>query len=355
MAGNQNVCRMLHHPTSGSQEMRKVSLVLLTAALLTVLAACQKSEEYAAADAAATAEVASAPAAGMAMEASAPAELAKAVGGNAYEADAAVEAQEEPVTAAQMSSSAATYEDGQRKFVRTANASFRVKDVYQSAIAIENIAAGQGGFVVNNQIAAQVERVSRYPIGNAKLLELAEYTVRGNLTVRVPSDKTQDFLRALINQIEFLDQRNFEARDVQFEMLRKQLEFIRNQEAQKQLGTLSTAPGRISDKANVIESQNSARAGRDEAAVLQKEIEDKVAFSTISLSLYQLSKVRKTEIDDVDAVAKNIRPGFFHRLLSSASTGWYGLLDIVVALFAVWPLWLLIALVIVAIRRFRKK
>lgn len=338
--------------------MRKVSLVLLTAAVLIVLAACQKTEEYpageAAADASATAEMASAPAADMAMDAAAPAELAKAVSSDAFEEDAN-RVSVEPVTAAQMTSSAATYEDGQRKFVRTANANFRVKDVYNSAIAIENIAAGQGGFVVNNQIAAEVERVSRYPIGNAKLLELAEYTVRGQLTVRVPSDKTQEFLRALINQIEFLDQRNFEARDVQFEMLRKQLEAIRNQEAQKQLGALSTAPGRISDKANVIGSQNNARASRDEAMVLQKEIEDKVAFSTISLGLYQLSKVRKTEIDDVDAVAKNIRPGFFHRLLNSASTGWYALLDIVVALFAVWPLWLLIAAMIYAIRRFRKK
>ena len=255
----------------------------------------------------------------------------------------------------QLVSSATSYVDAQRKFVRTANADFRVRDVYESAIAIENIVAKLDGFVVNNQIGANVDRVNRYPIGNAKLMELAEYTVRGNLTVRVPSDKTQDFLRAMVTQIEFLDQRNFEARDVQFELLRKQLEFLRNQEAQKQLGDLSTSPGKIADKAAVISGQNDAKANRDEAAVVQKEVEDKVAFSTISLSLYQLSKVRKTEMDDVDAIAKAIRPGFFSRLFSAFSTGWYGLLDIVIELFSLWPLWLAAGLGIFAIRRYRNR
>ncbi|MEO6172542.1 MAG: hypothetical protein ABIP02_05435, partial [Arenimonas sp.] len=107
--------------------------------------------------------------------------------------------------------------------------------------------------------------------------------------------------------------------------------------------------------AMVISGQNDAKASRDEAAVMQKEVEDKVAYSTISLSLYQLSKIRKTEIDDVDAIAKAIRPSFFNRLFNSVSSGWYGLLDIVVELFAVWPLWLAIVLGFVAIKRFRKK
>lgn len=331
--------------------MRKATLTLLSATLIFVLGACSKSEE------AGKESAASYPAAVLMEQAASDAALASEPAARMDDNAAGMfnQASEEPVSTAQMTSSAASYVDGERKFVRTANADFRVKDVYQSAIAIENIVSGQGGFVVANQISAQIDRTSRYPIGNAKLLELAEYTVRGNLTVRVPSDKTQDFLRALIAQIEFLDQRNFEARDVQFELLRKQLEFLRNQDAQKQLGDLNTSPGKIADKASIISSQNAVKASRDEAAVLQKEVEDKVAFSTISLSLYQLSKIRKTEMDDVDAIAKAIRPGFFSRLFSAASRGWYGLLDIVVELFALWPLWLAVVFGLLAIKRFRKK
>lgn len=335
--------------------MRKITAGLLSAALVVVLAACSKTEE-AATDVASSEKAAYAGAPAEAAADDAAMASSPALREVSAEADAAFEeASKQQVTSEQITSSATSYEDGQRKFVRTANANFRVKDVYQSAIAIENIVANQGGFVVANQINANVDRVNRYSIGDAKLVELAEYTVHGNLTVRVPSNKTQDFLRAMITQVEFLDQRNFEARDVQFELLRKQLEFLRNQEAQKQLGDLSTSPGKIADKAAIISGQNNTKAARDEAVVLQKEVEDKVAFSTISLSLYQLSKIRKTELDDVDAIAKAIRPGFFKRLSSAFSTGWYGLLDIVIDLFAIWPLWLAIGLAVFAVKRFRKK
>lgn len=338
--------------------MRKIIFTLLSATLMVVLAACAKTDESASSAAAeapaeykaANDEVRMEAAADMAAGAAAPQASSREEVGELDK-----QAASEQVTATQLTSSATSYVDGERKFVRTANADFRVKDVYQSAIAIENIVSNLQGFVVTNQISSNVERVNRYPIGDAKLLELAEYTVRGNLTVRVPSGKTQDFLRALVSQIDFLDQRNFQAHDVQFELLRKQLEFLRNQEAQRQLGDLSTSPGKIADRAAVISGQSNAKASRDEAAVVQKEVEDKVAFSTINLSLYQLSKVRKTEIDDVDAIAKAIRPGFFKRLFAAFSTGWYGLLDIVVELFALWPLWLAIGFGLVAIKRYRGK
>ncbi len=335
--------------------MRKIMVALLLAALVVFLVACSKSDESSPASIESAAgeseSMMAADAAAPASRAAMSEELAKTASNN----DASAQATSEPVSVEQLTSSAASYVDTERKFVRTADAEFRVKDVYQSAIAIENIVAKQGGFVLSNQIKADTDNVNRYHIGNAKLLELAEYTVRGNLSVRVPSDKTQDFLRALITQIDFLDQRNFEARDVQFDLLRKQLEFLRNQEAQKQLGDLSTAPGRISDKAAVISGQNDTKANRDEATVVQKEVEDRVAFSTINLSLYQLSKVRKTEIDDVDAIAKASRPGFFNRLFSAISVGWYGFLDFVISLFAIWPLWLAIGFGVFAIKRFRKK
>ena len=334
--------------------MRKIMVALLSAALVVGLVACAKTEESAPAYAdSAAGESATMDAADAAAPAGAPAmseELAKSAS-----IDGSGQATSEAVSVEQLTSSATSYVDSERKFVRTADAQFRVKDVYQSAIAIENIVANQGGFVLSNQVKADTDNVNRYRIGNAKLLELAEYTVRGNLSVRVPSDKSQDFLRALITQIDFLDQRNFNAHDVQFDLLRKQLEFLRNQEAQKQLGDLSAAPGRMSDKAAVISGQNDAKANRDEATVVQKEIEDRVAFSTINLSLYQLSKVRKTEIDDVDAIAKASRPGFFNRLSSVISVGWYGFLDIVISFFAIWPLWLAIGFGIFIIKRFRKK
>jgi hypothetical protein len=257
------------------------------------------------------------------------------------------------VDAAQVSSSASTYKDGERKFIRTAQAQFRVKDVYGSSLAIEDVAAQQGGFVVDNGITADTTRIERRPAGNGKLLELAEYQVRGNLTVRVPSDNTQAFLRAIASQMEFLDRRSFQAADAQFDLLRQQLARQREEEAQRELGDAIRGGDRLDRKADVISARNDARAQRDEALIQQKQYLDRVDFSTITLTLYQAPKLRQTELVDTDAVFRQHAQGFFSRMFDALRTGWYGILDLVVALTAAWPLWLMIGLVVYGIRRWR--
>lgn len=334
----------------------------LTAMLSLSIAACSK-QDSAAESSAVQSEMAadrSADATGGAMPASAPmpqearakasAEEDSVADFEAQISDAAVQT-DTRVAPAQVSSSANAYDDGQRKFVRTANAQFRVKDVYDSALAIEDVAAKEGGFVVANDISAQTFNVRRRPAGDGRLIELAEYTVRGTLTVRVPSENTQTFLRAIAKQMEFLDQRSFAAADVQFQMLRQQLAYQREQQAQQDLGQIAAGGGRIDMKADVISARTGAKLQRDEALIQQKEFEDKVAFSTISLSLYQLSKIRQTEMIDAEAVFQKHSPGFFTRLLDALRVGWYGLLDLLLALLHVWPLWLFVLAVVIGVRR----
>ena len=329
----------------------------LTAVLSLTIAACNRQESPA--ESTSMQQSADKAMAG-AMPASAPvAEKAAAEADAASDAAAGLETRRsEPqvetattVDAAQISSSAATFDDGQRKFIRTAQAQFRVKDVYNSAMAIEDVAAQQGGFVVDNDISAQTLSVQRRPAGDGKLLELAEYTVRGTLTVRVPSAKTQAFLRAIAAQMEFLDQRGFDAADAQFQMLRQQLAYQREQQAQQELGQAMLSGDRLDRKAEVIAARTGSKMQRDEALIQQKEFEDRVAFSTINLSLYQLSKIRQTEMVDVEAVFEKHSPGFFWRLFSALRVGWYGLLDLLLVVLQVWPLWVAVGLGLYALRR----
>ncbi|KAF1709078.1 DUF4349 domain-containing protein [Pseudoxanthomonas sacheonensis] len=333
---------------------RHLFRVTLCTSLIVLLIACSKREQAAEAS---MDSAASAPAA-------APAMVTEAAVGAAAPAPAERRLREDasadapstaPPTQAQLSSSAATYTDAQRKFIRTAQASFRVKDVYQSALAIEDAVAAQGGFVVRNEIAADVQEVQRRPKGDGKLIELAEYTVRGNLSVRVPSDKAQAFLRSIVNQMEFLDRRNFDAADAQFAMLRQQLAYQRSQETQQELGQATQQGGKLGQKVESIAARSDAKSSRDEALVAQKEFEDRVAFASIDLSLYQLSKIRQTELTDVEAVFEANGPGFFTRLGSSLRIGWYGVLEAFIQTIKLWPLWLLLLFGYAGYRRFRKK
>ena len=326
-----------------------------TAALLLTIAACSRQQN--APELAAMSESADMATAGAA-PASAPEprqEAAKAAGDAA--ADAASDNSEPQIETdarvdpGQVSSTAATFDDGQRRFIRTAQAQFRVKDVYSSALAIEDVAAQQGGFIVNNNVSAQTMNTQRRPAGNGKLIELSEYTVRGNLVVRVPSAKTQAFLRAIASQMEFLDQRSFDAADAQFQLLRQQLAYQREQQAQQELGQAVQSGDRLDRKADVIGARTGAKLQRDEALIQQKEFEDKIDFSTINLSLYQLSKIRQTEMIDVEAVFQKHSPGFFTRLFDAMRVGWYGVLDLFIGLMNVWPLWLIVGLGLYGLRR----
>jgi hypothetical protein len=259
------------------------------------------------------------------------------------------------VAASQLASDILAQTDPQRRFIRTAMADFQVRDVYRTALAIEDEVAKQGGFVVDNDIQAQVQRVQSRPIGNGKRLELSEYRLQGALTVRVPSERTQVFLRAIAAQMEFLDRRNFNARDAQFDLLRQQLARQRAQDEQQELGDAVRAGGKLGDKADAIQARGAARTSRDEALIAQKEFEDRVAFSTITLSLRQDVQVRTAERVDVDAVFRDNGPGFFSRLGDALAVGWRGGQQVVVALAALWPLWLVVLAMAVGWRRWRRK
>jgi hypothetical protein len=258
------------------------------------------------------------------------------------------------VASDQLQSSAASYTDARRRFIRSASARFEVADVYATALAIEDEVAAQGGFVVGNEINAQTQDVRRRPIGDERLLELTEYTLHGELTVRVPSEKTQSFLRAIASRMAFLDSRSFEAEDAQFEILRQQLAAQRAQQAQQQLGVAVDDGGKLGQKVDAIQARGAAGAARDQALLAMKEFEDRIEFSTIALSLHQPSQVRKAVLTDVEAVFRDNEPGFFRRLGESLRVGWQGALDLVVVLARLWPLWLIAAMAYSLLRYWRR-
>ncbi len=256
--------------------------------------------------------------------------------------------------AQQMGSSAATFVDGERKFIRKASARFNVKDVYVAALGIEDTVASHGGFVVRNDINTVKVNSESHPVGDGKLLELSEYRVQGQLTVRVPSAKTQEFLRAIVGHIVFLDQRSFSAHDAQFDLLRRQLDAIRSQETQRDLGDAIEEGGKLSHRTDAIATRNGVKAERDAALLEKKEFEDQVAFSTIQLDLYQQSKVVQAERVDINEMFKKARPGFFTRMGEKLSGGWNGLLDFVLVLVGIWPVLLIGGVVAAAVWRIRR-
>ena len=239
------------------------------------------------------------------------------------------------------------------KFVLTANARFRVKDVYDAAIEIENMAYGLDGFIVKNQISTQNYGINDYPQENDTLLRISRYARYSELIVRVPAANAQAFLRKLTTVIQYLDQREFFAQDVQFEILREQLAYKRNQEIQQKFGQ-AAARSSNENRVDAIDHQRDTMLTRDNAIVDRAILNDKVAYSTIHLTIYEPEAISQEKIANLDAITEKNQPGFFNRLSDALSTGWYGFLDCIILISVLWPL-ALIAIVVIAIVIFARR
>lgn len=274
----------------------------------------------------------------------------------AAKTDAQSPAGEQPMQSrptAQQMVSAAVQDDGTRRFIRTAQVQFRTRDVYRTAMTLEDRVAALGGFVTDNDITGDVERTQTQPDGAGHLIDLETYTVRGTLTVRVPTDRLQGFLRALADQMDVLVNRRYEARDAQFELLRQQLAQQRAQATQQALAANAQQAGKQGERTQTLIEQANQQAARDEARLAQKEYEDRIAFATVQLSFYQAPQVRQRVRADVDSIARHAGPGFFVQAAHGVRAGWDSLLQVLVWVVRLWPLWLVAGAVLLWRRRLR--
>ncbi len=255
----------------------------------------------------------------------------------------------------QLVSSATSYTDATHKFIRTANLRIQVRDVYASAIGIEDTAASHGGFVIKNEIKSTQPNMRSFRSADGSYKNVHEYSIDGNLTLRVPSEKMQAFLRALVTHVVFLDQRNFAARDVQFDLLRKQLAMTREHETQNELAEAIGRGGKLFQMTEAITARSTLKETRDEAIVERKELEEQVAFSTIELYLYQPAKTVLSKAVDDGALYAIYEAGLGERLGEKLRGGWDDLTGFVLGLIGAWPLLLSLGLGLAAFRRWRRQ
>lgn len=256
------------------------------------------------------------------------------------------------VSPGDMQSSVGTSSDPARRFVVTANVRFQVKDVYQTALSIEDAAAAEGGFTVSNEIRQQAGTERVQSMSGGRLLKISEYTPVAELVVRVPAARTQAFLRGLASRMEFMDQRDLRAVDVQFDELRQRMAAQRASQTQAKVDDAATG-----DDAKPGDKLDAARAGHrlamsaDEAELRRRELEDRVAFSTITLNFYQPPQLRQQTLPDTQTAMRDAGPGFWPRIGQALGSGWRGLLEVLVVIAHAWPLWLVIAVALVLARR----
>lgn len=255
-----------------------------------------------------------------------------------------------------MSSSAAVEKkDSNRKFVRTADLRFKVKDVAKSTYAIENIVSKNGGFVTFTDLKSSITEKSETKVSQDSTLETTHFTVENTLTFRVPNTQLDTVLKSMVKQVAFLDSRQIKADDVSLQLLSNKLVQKRLNAHQKRLENGIDAKGKkLNDVTNAEDKVLDRAAENDQAALNNLSLEDQVNFSTVTLYLYQ----RESVLQEMIANEKSInayRPHIGLQIWDSLKTGWFMFETIVAFVAQLWALILIAFLGILGYKKFSKK
>jgi len=272
-------------------------------------------------------------------------------------ASPAEELADEKITSADtISSSAAVQKEGDtRKFIRTADLKFKVKNVTQSTYAIENITNKFDGFVTYTNLQTNVIDNFETKISQDSTLETTRYNVENNITIRVPNKRLDTVIKSIARQIDFLDYRIIKADDVSLKMLSNQLSQKRSSSTEKRVEkAIDTKGKKIND---IMEAENnlaSQKEQNDNSKLENLSLEDQINFSTLTIEIYQHESVKQEMIANTRDY-NYYKPNIGIRIIDSLKTGWYVLIDILVFIVEIWWLLLIVIGGIFLYKKYSKK
>jgi hypothetical protein len=253
------------------------------------------------------------------------------------------------------SNAAVVKKESNRKFVRTADLKFKVKNVAKSTYAIENIVAKNGGFVTFTDLKSTVNEKSETKISQDSTLETTRFTVDNTITLRVPNTQLDTVLKSMVKEVAFLDSRLIKADDVALQLLSNKMARKRLTSHQKRLEKgIDTKGKKLNDITNAEDKVLDRETESDETVLKNLSLEDQVNFSTVTLYLYQ----RESVLQEMVANEKSInayRPHIGLQILDGLKTGWFMFEAIIAFIVQLWSIIVLVILGLFIYKKYLKK
>ncbi len=253
------------------------------------------------------------------------------------------------------SSAAVENKNSNRKFVRTADVKFKVKNVAKSTYAIEDATTKFGGFVTYTNLQSNIHSEDRTKVSQDSTLVTTKYKVDNNITIRVPNTKMDTVIKTIAKQIHFLDYRIIKADDVSLQMLSNELAQKRSNSSEKRLANAIDSKGKKLNQVVKAEETLDAKKEQNDASKLQNlSLQDQVNFSTLTLNIYQDESIKQEMVANEKSI-NAYRPNIGLQIWDSIKTGWFMLENIVSFIVVLWPFALIGFLGLIGYKKFLKK
>jgi hypothetical protein len=239
--------------------------------------------------------------------------------------------------------------DSLKKFIRTADLRFQVKNAARATIQVEDIVLRQGGFVIQSSLNSNIESQKSTPISRDSVLQTTRFSTGSQLTLRVPCTQLDTTLRAIGRLAEFLQYRHVQAEDVSLQLLEKELVRLRESLYQSELA--QTPENKNAPKP---ERTRDSRAATDEARLEALKLQDQIQYSTIRVELYEQARMLQTIVANTD-----VTPPLGLRLRQALASGGELALTLLVGIVQLWGVLLVLGIVLLfwkfVVKRIRGK
>lgn len=257
-----------------------------------------------------------------------------------------------------VSHAASPVNDGDKKFIRTADLHLKVSDILSAVHNIEDVIIDKKGFIIGSLIRNNVVNSREIPVSEDSLLIQTEKQVYGKLTLRVHHTLLDASLREIAPLAKEVSFRNIKAEEVTFRIMENKLAQARKKDKSTRIKNISN-PGKghkLEDLLSAEESIDLSREAADNALIAEYKLYDEIEYSTINISMDEERTRIVEEMKVRDKEVKAYEPNFFQKIGSAFVAGWGIVLNIFTFLVEIWPFVLLICLVTyVVVLRYRKK
>ncbi|MBB3054933.1 DUF4349 domain-containing protein [Mucilaginibacter gotjawali] len=232
------------------------------------------------------------------------------------------------------------------KLVKTAGIHFKVKNVQQTAEHITALTTGINGMVIHHQMGSTAGRSQDIRISNDSVMRVTAFNTTAEMTVKIPSTKLDEFLNQVGHLGIYVNDRSMDITDKSLDYLSAQLKLKSRAELVSQQKKGKIVIKKPEDVLNLKDDMIDQQIGN-------RQIDDAVKNSIVTLSFYQSNTINKEVIANDDPSAYNLP--FFRRLGMAIENGWGIFVDVIIGMAKLWVFIIAIIGVWVLVRNYRIK
>lgn len=213
------------------------------------------------------------------------------------------------------------------KLVKTADMSFKVKNVQQTGDSVASLTNRYGGMVMHHQMHANIVNSQDIRVSDDSVMHVSAFSTGADMTVRVPSEKLENFMVKVSHMGMYITSRQMDIADRSLDYLSEKMKVNNRRElvAQQKVGkiTIKNPEAVLWLKDDLVDGQ-----------INNQRIDAAVKYSNISLSFYQSNTIVKEMVANDDPTSYQLP--FFKRLAMAIVNGWLMFTEVILGFANLW-------------------